>query len=195
MRRLLLGAAVLLALLAAACGDDESSSAAGGPALAEQWAGAVEGTDAYVSVFTLDDGQAGAYVADGADVAALVLGTTEDGSIDLRPGGGVEVVVEGGGDEVSGTVTLDGEAHPFSAAASSGAAGWYRVRTEVDGDLISAGYIVLADGSQRGAVRRGDEVIAAPELDTADPVVDVEGIGSLRLLPVADFVEQERGLA
>jgi hypothetical protein len=186
---------MLLSLLATACGDDPGSSNDSGPVLAEQWAGPVEGTDAYVSVFTLDDGQAGAYVADGADVAALVLGTTEDGSIDLRPSDEVEVVVGGGGGEVSGTVTLDGEPHPFTAAASTGAAGWYRVRTEVDGDLVSAGYIVLADGTQRGAVRRGDEVIAAPELDTTDPVVDVEGVGTLRLLPVADFVEQERGLA
>jgi hypothetical protein len=66
--------------------------------LASQWAGKVEGTDAYISVFTLNNGQAGAYLADGADIATLVRGTRTGGVIDLRPNEGTDVTASVAGE-------------------------------------------------------------------------------------------------
>lgn len=198
-RRLGLCAALVLAaaIALAACGDDDDqgSSAAQGPRLAEQWAGTVTGTDSYISVFTLDNGETGAYLADGDEIAVLALGTLEEGALDLESEDGTTVTGTAEGDAASGTVTLNGKDYEFEAAAATGDAGWYRARAEVDGEPVAAGYIVLADGSQRGAVRKGDEVVAAPELDVANPTIEANGVGALTLLPVADFVIEEGGIS
>jgi hypothetical protein len=185
--------------LVVGCGDDddettaEATQAQQGPRLADQWAGKVEGTDSYISVFTLDDGQTGAYLADGKKVAVLALGSLEGGQLSLAAEAGTTVTGSVDG-TATGTVLLNGKEYDFTAQRASGEAGWYRVRKVVDGEQISAGYILLADGTQRGAVRRGEQVIAAPELDPADPTVQVEGVGSLTLLPVEQFVIQVGGI-
>jgi hypothetical protein len=195
-----------VALIGAGCGDGDDSDPSAddaaaaetteaGPTLADQWAGTVEGTDSYISVFTLSDGQTGAYVADGDQIAVLALGTLTDGELALSSEDGAEVTGTAAGDSAEGTVTLEGEDYAFSAEAATGDAGWYRARTEVDGQPVAAGYIVLADGSQRGAVRLGDEVIGAPELDTSDPTIEVDEVGELTLLPVAEFVIEEGGIS
>jgi hypothetical protein len=193
-------AMLVLALIVAACGGDDegdatASAARPGPRLAAQWAGKVEGTNSYISVFTLDNGEAGAYLADGAEVAALVLGERDGSDIELEPSKDVDVKAEVSGDTVSGTVTLAGERHHFYAAEATGDAGWYRTRTTVDGDEVAAGYIVVADGTQRGAVRCAGKVVAAPRFDPDKPTIDVDGIGALTIEPVAQFVAEEGGLS
>lgn len=184
-------AVALLALALAGCGGDDD-----GPRLADQWAGEVEGTNAYISVFTLDDGQAGAYLADGNGIAALVLGTRDGDKLALPANeDGVAVEASVSGSTVSGVAVVNGREHAFSADSASGEAGWYRARTEVGGDPVAAGYILLADGSQRGAVRRAGEVVATPHFDPAAPEIQLDGIGRLEILPVAEFVDREGGLS
>jgi hypothetical protein len=196
--------AVGVALAAVGCGDDDGSDDAGDRSeptaeervsLADQWAGTIEGTNAYISVFTLDDAQAGAYLADGADIATLVLGTVEGDEISLILAEGATVAANVAGDEVTGTVTLDGADYPFTAEQATGKAGWYRGRTSADGEVVAAGFIVLGDGSFRGAVRQGDQVIATPDFDPSDLVLDVPDVGELEVLPVAEFVEREQELS
>jgi hypothetical protein len=190
----------ITALAAVSCGGGEAAAPGGttgaeeGPRLEEQWAGTVEGTDSYISVFTLTDGQTGAYLADGDQVAVLALGSLEGGELSLEAEDGTTVTGTANG-EVIGTVELEGTEYDFAAETATGDAGWYRARTEAEGETITAGYILLPDGTQRGAARRGDEVLAAPELDPDDPVIEVPGVGPLTLLPVAEFVIQEGGLA
>jgi hypothetical protein len=191
--------ASLAAVAAVACGGEEAAAPGGtgteeGPRLEKQWAGTVEGTDAYISVFTLTDGQTGAYLADGDQIAVLALGSLEGGELSLQAEDGTTVTGTAN-DEVIGTVELEGTEYDFGAETATGEAGWYRARTEVEGETITAGYILLPDGTQRGAARRGDEVLAAPELDPDDPLIEVPGVGDLTLLPVAEFVIQEGGLA
>jgi hypothetical protein len=191
----------LLAGLTVACGGDGDGGApqspqAVGPRLADQWAGRVDGTDAYISVFTLDNGDTGAYLANGRDIAALVLGTIEAGSLRLRPVAEGEINVQGtvADAQVTGTVTISGEENPFTADRASGEAGWYRGRTLAGGKLVTAGYILLDDGTQKGAVRQGDKVLGAPTFDPSKPTIQAGGI-SVDILPVAEFVEREGGLA
>jgi hypothetical protein len=194
-------AAVVLAGLATACGggdsvDDQTPGPQpGGPRLADQWAGKVDGTNAYISVFTLDNGETGAYLADGDQIAALVLGTLQGGNLDLGPNDdGVTVKGTVADADVTGTTTIDGQEHSFSATRATGEAGWYRGRTTVGGELATAGYIILADGTQRGAVRQGDQVLGAPEFDPSSPTITAGGV-SVNVVPVAEFVEREGGLA
>jgi hypothetical protein len=175
-------------------GEEPQATEAARPRLADQWAGRVEGTNAYISVFTLDDGQAGAYLADGQRIATLVLGRIENGMLDLEPARGTTVTGTAQGDMVQGTATIDGSQYAFSAERATGTAGWYRGRATIAGQAVAAGYIILADGSQRGAVRRGEQVLATPTFDPGNPEIQVEG-GSVTVRPVAEFVEQEGGLS
>lgn len=193
-------ALTVLTGLAVACGDGggdppPEGPQAGGPRLADQWAGKVEGTNAYISVFTLDNGETGAYLADGDQIAALVLGSLENNNLELGPNDD-GVSVEGTIDDadVRGTTTIDGQQYSFTATRATGDAGWYRGRTTVEGQLVTAGYIILDDGTQRGAVRRGDEVLGAPEFDPSTPTISAGGV-SVDVVPVAEFVEREGGLA
>jgi hypothetical protein len=164
------------------------------PRLARQWAGKVHGTDSYISVFTLTDGQTGAYLADGKQIAVLALGSLEGGRLSLRAKDGTTVTGTANG-SVSGSVLLEDEQYRFSGERTSGEAGWYRARKQVGGKPVAAGYILLADGSQRGAVRRGDEVLAVPKFDPQSPTIEVAGVGSLTLLPVKEFVVREGSIS
>lgn len=193
-----------LTLLASAPGQAWASDAghetASAPAkkrvkLADQWAGKVQGTNAYISLFTLNNGQAGSYLADGADIATLVLGKRTGAQLELRPTGSTTVTANVAGSTVDGTVTLNGTSHSFTADRASGSAGWYRGRKKDHGDTIAAGFIVLADGSFRGAIRRGDRVVANPAFDPSHLVLRVPGDGKLKVLRVADFVKKEQRLA
>jgi hypothetical protein len=166
------------------------------PALANQWAGRIEGTDTYISVFTLNNGQTGAYLANGKDIAALLLGSIIQGSLRLRPFEEIDISVDGtvAESKVDGTVTIRGKKHPFTADRATGYAGWYRGRTTANGQLVTAGYILLADGTQKGAIRQGDKVLGAPAFDPTKPTIQAGGV-SVDILPVAEFVKQEGGLA
>jgi hypothetical protein len=205
-----MGLAMSLALMSAGCGDggdDEEATTATSttqpattrapeaPRLADQWAGSVQDTNSYISVFTLTDGQTGAYLADGDRTAVLALGTLTGGQLALQARDGTRVTGNVSGDQVQGTVTLQGRDHAFRAVRATGEAGWYRARQPVGGETVAAGYIVLADGTQRGAVRRGDAVLATPRFDPKYPTIEVEGVGTLTLLPVRQFVEREGGIA
>jgi hypothetical protein len=191
-------AGIVLVGLAAACGGGnggtQPSPQAQGPRLADQWAGRIDGTDSYISVFTLNNGETGAYLANGKDVAALVLGTIQGDALQLSPAGDVSVEGTVSGDQVTGTATIGGEEHSFTADRATGEAGWYRGRTSENGELVTAGYIILADGTQKGAMRRGDEVLGAPTFDPANPTIEAGGV-SVDVVPVAEFVEREGGLA
>jgi hypothetical protein len=144
--------------------------------------------------FTLDDGQTGAYLADGKKVAVLALGSLQDGELVLGAEDGTTVTGTTDG-IASGTVNLQGEDYSFYAKRATGDTGWYLARTEVDGEPVAAGYILRADLTQRGAVRRSEKVIASPELDPADPTIKVKGVGKLEILPVAEFVTKEGGVS
>lgn len=163
--------------------------------LADQWTGKVQDTNAYVSLFTLNDKHAGAYLADGANIATLVLGKRNHDQLSLRPTAATTVTANVAGETVDGTVTLDGVAHPFTADRATGKAGWYRGRKKNRGDTIAAGFIVLADGTFRGAIRRGTQVVANPDFNPSSLVLDVPGDGKLEVLPVAKFVQKEQKLA
>lgn len=163
--------------------------------LADQWAGAVEGTDAYISLFTLNNAQAGAYLADGADIATLVLGKRKGKALNLRPTDGTTVTAALDGDTVTGYVTIDGTDYAYTAERSTGDGGWYRGRKGSGAQLISAGFIVIADSTYRGAIREGGEVVATPDFDVDQLTLDVPSGGTIKVLPVAAFVKKEQRLA
>ncbi len=150
LARLCLRAAVLFTLVTSAC----SSTSPSQTAEAQQLVAAIEGTDALIGM-VLGPDQAVVYVCDGTETGATVAewmhGPASSDGFDLSaPGVRVRATKAGAG--VSGTVTFaDGSEHAFPAARAIASGGVYRDSSSYQ-DILG-GWIVLDDGSMRGAVK------------------------------------------
>lgn len=148
---------------------------------AGNFAGKVEGTEAFVAVVVDKEDRALAYVCDGregetADVAEWFRGAVAgDGSLDLTGEGGAGLSAEVADGGVSGTVTLGGEEHAFSAEPAEEPAGLYRKVKEVGGEEYVGGWIELPSGEERGAVRNTSSGFIDPLDDLARPSRPVSG--------------------
>jgi hypothetical protein len=63
----------------------------------------------------------------------------------------------------------------FAAAVARPPAGFYRAKGRVHGEAASAGWVVFADGSQRGAATIGTTVGPAPTLSTSTSSTTLSG--------------------
>jgi hypothetical protein len=182
-------AMMTMALVTAGCGDGESG---GGTAEPEptigSFVGTVDGSDAYVAVVARPEGGVLAYVTDGGSSVDWLDGALEgprDTSARLGNDGGAVMEVAFTGRSASGAFARPGEdPQRFTAAAADEPAGLYRATESfADGDYV-AGWIVLPDGTQRGAVRRYETPLPPGSVDpttfsTGDATFAVPG-GILR---------------
>ncbi|MDN5932501.1 MAG: hypothetical protein L0I24_15785 [Pseudonocardia sp.] len=129
--------------------------------------GRVAGTGALVAVVT-DGDRVVAYVCDGpAGLGERFFGTLDGDRAVLRSDGGAELdltVARGG---ASGSFTAaGGTPTAFTTTAVSGDAGLFLADGIVDGEVLGAGWIVLADGTQTGTeTRNRRESRSAPRLE------------------------------
>jgi len=181
---LALGMAVLLVLGAAGCGSDGDPITQSDTVIPELedrgdpgFVGQLEGTDAFVAVVS-GGGQMVAYVCDGdADIAEFFEGpTAEDGSFELSNDAGAEIRGGPAEDGYDGEVSfVGGDRHSFSAVAAGDDGGLFRVQgAEAESSEVSAGWIVDADGNERGSLRVGGARRAAPRLPGATLTVDAK---------------------
>lgn len=164
-------------VLTAACGYSEDKKEAS----AVSFASAVEGSDAFVGlVVDQDDDKVLAYVCDGKSVGTWLTGApNEDGTLSLTAADGARVSGRIAGGELAGTVTLPGDPtpHAFKARSVSEPAGLYRNKGEVQGQPAVGGWIVLADGSQRGGIRTSSG-FTSTDTDLAKPTKPVTSFTS-----------------
>jgi hypothetical protein len=154
-----------------------------------EFVGTVDGNPTlYVAVLLFSDAgkdHASAYLCDGAATAQLFLGSGGS-QLDLasRRGGEVTATVENS--TVKGTATLaDGTNVQFSAneVPADGAAGLYGVTGEEDPSFEGTDYgawIVLPDGTQRGAIQLNNQVQPGGQLDPASGAVTLPAGQMLR---------------
>ncbi len=122
----------------------------------DTFVGKVDGTDAYVAV-TEKDGAVTVYVCDSESVGVWFRSTLEGSEVSATHASGAVLDATKKGDGFSGTVTIDGEAHAFTTEVASYPAGLWRGYGDVDladldpDSVARYGWIVLGDGSQRGA--------------------------------------------
>jgi hypothetical protein len=145
------------------------------------YVGKVDGTDAYIALVTGSAKVAG-YICDSASISVWIPAATVSGNTaNLVSRKGVAVgPVTWSGSTASGTVTIDGTGHAFTAQLASGDAGLYRAVQGTPGDAgsIEVGWVVLADGTQRGTITSFTSPItnlAAPKLDTTSTSVSISG--------------------
>ena len=142
----------LVAVVLGACGGGSGRDTA-----ATSFASVVDGSDALLAVVVdQDEGKVLAYVCDGKAIATWFTGAqADDGTLALTAADGARLMGRIDGGEVSGMVTFPGDPspHAFKAPAVLAPAGLYRTKGDVRGEPAVGGWIVLADGSQRGGVR------------------------------------------
>ena len=193
-RRLAWAVAVTAAVVLAGCGDDADTSTepaqpAAAAAAKGAFVGKVDGTDAYVALVS-DGSRVLGYVCDAKKLSRWIdVSTIREGTAALatRTGDDLgEAMISG--DRASGTITIDGESRAFSAVPASGEAGLYRAARidRKDGKLTKgeaeAGWIVLPDGTQRGATNVGTTstvlVKSAPRLSLSTSTVNLSISGT-----------------
>jgi hypothetical protein len=138
------------------------------------YVGYVDGGGASVAVIVTGD-EAIAYVCDGAAVEAWLDGSAEGGRLDLT---GPNGSLTGSYDEqgATGDVTAGEHSWTFAIAEVAAPEGLYRFAdTVVGGADVVAGWIVLPDGTQVGAITSDGVTRPAPEIDLATGTAVVDG--------------------
>lgn len=165
---------VLMGALFVACADDDK--------VRVHFLGTVDGTQAFIAIDAGDlavhegdrktplslDGRRPrfvAYVCDDGTIAEWFVGPTAQRELDLRSSSGARLKATLEEDMATGTVTLDGRDHPFTATLG-GEGGAYREEDSVGGQKRLTGWIMLPDGRVRGASLVGGTVQQAPPLRT-----------------------------
>ncbi|QEU95324.1 hypothetical protein [Streptomyces kanamyceticus] len=139
------------------------------------YAGRTDDNTSAVSL-SLRDGKAIAYFCDGHNTESWLKGDVEDdGSMRLTGKHGAKLNGQLTGKRIRGTVDIDKETWKFTAAKAVKPSGLYRATTEVRGAKLDGGWIVLADGSQVGILKRDGKPAKAPRLDPRTGTVRVDG--------------------
>lgn len=135
------------------------------------FAGRVAGTGSLVAV-AVRDGKALAYVCDGVSEAWLKGDVGGDGLVGLEGKGG-QLVGSMGDEMVWGSVRVAGRVASFRASAVKAPGGLYRAASTTQ-ELV-AGWVVLPNGEQVGAVYYEGEVRPAPRIDPPQETVVIDG--------------------
>jgi hypothetical protein len=170
MRRAIrLAVAVMLAsLLVAGCGGDGDKATAERESMAGSFVGNAAGSDAYVAVVVGANGDALAYVTDGAWSVDWLLGTRRGRTAVLGNEGGATLDAQFERATVTGSFKRpQSPALAFTARRGREPAGMYRaIQDFADGRYVG-GWVVLPDGTERGAVRRYETPLAPGEVDAS----------------------------
>jgi hypothetical protein len=194
------GAAVLAALgvgMLAACSDGSKETTAQSTATAvRSYVGTVQGTAAFVSV-VVDGSRALAYLCDGvpADptgtvptIQAWFNGPSDGKAVDVQqPAGRLQLALTG--TDMTGTVTMaDGRKLAVSGRAVDGDAGLYRAEATGPDAKAVGGWILAADGQQRGGIgvdSGGTSTISGTRpLTLTQPTFSVQGLATARIAKV-----------
>jgi hypothetical protein len=169
-------ATMVLALVVAGC--DGGGEATEPDPTTGSFVGTVDGSDAYVAVVAGPDGDVLAYVTDGGESIDWLDGFLEgprDTSARLGNDGGAVLEVAFTGRRASGAFARPGEdPQRFTAEAAEEPAGLYRATESFDDGDYVAGWIVLPDGTERGAVRRYETPLPPGSVDPATFTVDTK---------------------
>jgi hypothetical protein len=143
-----------------------SPSQAPAPAATVGKAAVAAGSDAYVAIVAGSKGDTLAYVTDGAYSVDWVDGTRQGDSARLSNEGGATLDAKFGRGIVTGSFTRPGyEPRIIMARPGDAPAGLYRATEDFADGRYVGGWVVLPDGTQRGAVRRYETPLAPGEVD------------------------------
>jgi hypothetical protein len=158
---LTLAAAAAFALVLAGCGgggkSDSGGASSGGNSSVKTYVGQLSSSDAYVAL-VFNGKTMLAYLCDGNQTAEWLrgpVGAAGGGYFQLQSADGAEIEGRPNGDTYVGLATpISGEHFQYTATLVKGdKAGLFRAKETIDGADWSEGWVVLADGSFKGARR------------------------------------------
>ena len=160
-------------------GDDQSITT-------KEYVGAVAGSEIYaafaISRKNSGDALAGgqAYFCDGKSIANWFTLVDKGGKMQFVGSSGDTFDAELADGKITAKVTLGGKSYDVTAAnvAANGEAGLYLADHAIEPDLANnerGGWIVLPDGTQRGAIRGGTTVLPGTTLKAGTTNVIVGG--------------------
>ncbi len=159
----------VMAVVSASCsssghaGDRASLVSATPTAPKGTWIGSVDGSDALVGI-TSDGLEVAAYTCDSVKTSAWFRGLAGGGRARLLDPHGATLDFSLGASSATGTFTgADGVRHTFTAARSTRPV-LFRAEATIDGKQVVAGWVVGANGTQRGAINAGPSVLPAPKI-------------------------------
>jgi hypothetical protein len=162
--RLAFATMLLPALLVAGCGGGDGRAAP--KPTNGSFVGTVAGSDAYVAVVVGANGDALAYVTDGAWSVDWLAGRLTGRTAVLGNEGGATFDARFGRGTVTGSFTRPRYAAlRFTARPGMAPAGLYRATDNFADGRYVGGWVVLPDGSERGTVRRYETPLTRGEVD------------------------------
>jgi hypothetical protein len=168
----------------AGCGSSDDEGRAPKPVVGT-FVGTLAGDDAYVAVVAGKENVV-AYVCHGErGIGRLFVGRRSGAAFESRSGGD-RITVKLADDGARGRVTLRGAAPAqFAAQPARGDAGFYRTVARRDGREIRVGWVVVGDGSQRGALVQDATATEAPSLRPSDTTFTLAGrrLSAVRVSP------------
>lgn len=182
-----IGLLAVAAAVLAGCGSSGSST----NGAARSYVGRAEGTNAFVAVVA-DGAHVLAYVCDGvpADpvgsaptVQEWFNGSSDGRTVDLRQST-ARLQLTLTGTAMTGRVTLAGQTFPVAGAVASGDAGLYRTETSGGTGTAVAGWILSADGMQRGGLLDGGKLSGTTVLNTSRLTFSLQGVVSSQIAKV-----------
>lgn len=138
------------------------------------YAGKVDGRGASIAI-AVRNGQAIAYVCDGAKLEAWLQGPAGDGQLALTGKNGATVTGTHDGAVAAGTAVVAGRTFTFKVKMVQAPNGLYRIADKVATAAVNGGWIV-ADGEQTGTLTVNGVTGAAPPINTATGEVTVNGV-------------------
>jgi hypothetical protein len=185
---LLVAAAAALALLAGCSSGSDEEAKPPASTGTHTYVGRAAGSEALIGV-VVDGKRVLAYVCDGVPgepvgttpkVQAWFNGESDGGSVDVSQGGGrLKLDLTDSG--MSGTVTLaDGRTLQVTGETTTGDAGLYRSETTGPAGPAVAGWILAADGTQRGGVG-GSLTIGTTLLNTSQLTFSFQSLATARI--------------
>jgi hypothetical protein len=186
---------IALVVLAACGGGSEKTADPAPAAAARTYVGTAQGTAAFVAV-VFDGSRVLAYVCDGvpgepAGTASTIqawFNASSDGTVvhATQPAGQLQLRLTQ--TDITGTLTLaDGRALAVTGRTVAGDAGLYRADATGSGAKAVAGWILAADGQQRGGVG-GEGSLAklsgTKVLTLSQPTFTLQGLATARIAKV-----------
>lgn len=142
------------------------------------WAGSIPGTSAYIAVVSRG-GQIEAFVCDGDKTWAWLAGNSTASSISAaNKTGSVALTGKLAGSSLIATLTLSGTSYAIKPKKVAWPAGLYEAYGVKGSESVRAGWIVLPNGSQRGAKQVGVTGTAVSAVNPASVGVDIDGDGT-----------------
>lgn len=186
---------IALVVLAACGGGGSDETADPAPAAVRTYVGGAQGTAAFVAV-VVDGSRAMAYVCDGVPGEPAGTAPTVQAWFNGPSDGTVVNVTQPAGQlqlrltetDMNGTLTLtDGRALPVTGRTVAGDAGLYRAEaTGADAKAVG-GWIVAADGQQRGGISGEGSLprlSGARTLNLSQPTFTPQGLATARISKV-----------